>query len=95
MKNKVEFPVIEKGIPIPDIKLRDSRNTPRSPWPDWLKKLEVGDSFVLFYPAVSNVMSMAKFMGIPLIKVALPKSPGDRMAKVRIWRVKYEHDYSI
>ena len=92
---KIELPVIEKGVPLPTHKLRDQRNTPRSPWPAFLKTLVPGDSFVIFYPTLRNVMSIAAWMGIPLVKVDLPKDPGDRMAKGRIWRITYEHDYSI
>jgi hypothetical protein len=73
--------------------LHDQRNTPRSPWPDFLKKLVPGDSFILFYPTLRHVMSIAAWMNIPLIKLDLPRNDG--MAKGRIWRMNYEHDYSI
>jgi hypothetical protein len=92
---KIELPAVEKGVPLPTGKLRDQRNTPKSPWPDYLKALVPGDSFVLFYPTLRHVMAIAAWMSIPLIKQDLPKDLNERMAKGRIWRVAYEHDYSI
>jgi hypothetical protein len=56
MRSNDQLPVVEKAVPIPNIKLRDARNTVRKPskWRDFLSKLEVGDSFVVEWPECRN-----------------------------------------
>jgi len=81
---KTQLPQVENGIPIPTIR-RDERNRSRSDWPEFLLKLEPGQSFVLSYPAVYNVMSIARWMKIPLVKQDLPRVP-NTMCQARIWR---------
>lgn len=67
------LPAVEKGIPLPPAAKKDERNKPRSPWPEFLLALEPGDSFVITYPTSQHVMTMAKWMGIPLVRAELPK----------------------
>lgn len=82
---KTQLPRVEDGIPIPTIR-RDERNRPRSVWPEFLRNLEPGQSFVLAYPEVNTVITIARWLQIPLVKQDLPRMPHDMRRQVRIWR---------
>jgi hypothetical protein len=80
------MPVIEKDIPMPPIKpdqRRDGR--PPSKWVEFLESLEVGDSFLVEYPAANTVKANARVLGIKLTWRYEGKGENN-MAQERIWR---------
>lgn len=86
---KAILPTVEKGVPIPDIKLRDGRHKRREPskWREFLTSLEVGDSFVAEWPECSSVRAMAKNVGVHLVWVQLPGRGPNNRPQERYWRV--------
>jgi hypothetical protein len=98
-KKKKEIPVIEKGIPAPKRQVRNGRGErPPSIWPEFLKRLEVGDSFVVGYPAASTVKVHIRSMRLPFVWQVLEGERTEKgMAKERFWRVaeedSSEHQY--
>lgn len=91
-KKKKEIPVVEKGIPAPKRQVRNGRGErPPSIWPEFLKSLEVGDSFVVGYPAASTVKVHIRSMRLPFVWQILEGERTEKgMAKERFWRVSDE-----
>jgi len=89
VKRNEQLPTVEKGVPIPHIKLRDGRHMRRQPskWRDFLTKLEVGDSFVVEWPECSSARTMAKHVGVELVWVQLPERGPNNRPQERYWRV--------
>lgn len=89
---KGNLPQIEKGVPIPPINRTDRRKTgqrtrPESKWPDFIRSLEVGDSFVLKYPEAATVKAHARTLGIKLHWVVQKeRGPWGRCVE-RFWRI--------
>lgn len=83
----VTLPTIEKGVPMPAKKPDQRRERRSSPWPAFLQALEVGDSFLVEYPAASTVKAHARSLGIKLVWRYDGKGPNN-MAQERIWRAE-------
>lgn len=84
----MNMPVIEKGVPMPPIKpdqRRDRKRKP-SPWPEFLKRLEIGDSFLVEYPAATSAKKHAIQLGIKLVWQYAGGGPKG-MRQERMWRV--------
>lgn len=84
---KINLPTVEKGIPVPPYKGYDGRNLPHSVWPEFLKSLEIGDSFVVPYPRAASLMSLARLLNIELVKLQVRERASNGMAQARFWRV--------
>lgn len=85
----IELPIIEKGIPLPVKKPKPDQRRERkpSPWPAFLQALEVGDSFLIEYPAANTVKAHARSLGIKLVWRREGKGPRG-MAQERVWRAE-------
>jgi hypothetical protein len=83
---EIILPTIEKGIPCPPPRLDQRRGRKRSPWPAFLRSLEIGDSFLIEYPAAANVKNIARNLGISLVWRYAGKGPNG-MYYERVWRV--------
>jgi len=83
-----ELPTIEKGIPLPlPLKTGDGRHVSKSPWPEFILRLEPGDSFVIPIRQATTVMTIAKWMGVPLVKADIHWHPAQPRF-VRVWRAR-------
>lgn len=85
-----QLPTIEKGVPIPDIKMRDGRHMRRQPskWRAFMLKLEIGDSFVVEWPECSSVRAMAKSLGVEVVWLQLKERGPHNRPQERYWRVR-------
>jgi hypothetical protein len=88
-KEYASLPAIEHDVPIPDIKLRDCRNTLRGPskWVAFLRSRSVGDSWVLAWPECSQLNAVASILDIPLLWVELNTKSATGRPQRRYWRV--------
>ncbi len=84
-----QLPPIDKNIPIPQDALHfDKRSIPRSPWPDYIRSMDVGDSFIVNWGQASRLRQHFAFMGIPCVYSVLKDSRSEHgTVNVRIWRI--------
>lgn len=85
------IPAIEKGVPIPAIAVKDKRNRPckrpDTPWPAFLRSLEMWDSFVVSWPLTSTLLQWSRKLGIHVIIVQLKEKDVKGAPRARFWRV--------
>lgn len=87
MKKHTALPKVEKGVPIPHVKLKDGRNkaVSQSKWRGFLLGLHINDSFVVEWPECSSVRSMAKSLNVELVWVQLPEKGPNNRPQERYW----------
>ena len=83
------MPDLEKGVPIPPDALRfDKRNERRSPWPGFIRSMDIGDSFVVGWGQAQNLRQHFDFMGLLCAYRVLKGSRGPNgTVQVRVWRI--------
>lgn len=96
-KKKKEIPVIEEGIPAPKRMVRNGRaERPPSIWPEFLRSLKIGQSFVVGYPAANTVKAHIRSIRLPFVwETVKGEKTEEGMAKERFWRIEDSSENSI